>query len=251
MACRPHSCVWGQILTRRAGRTQGQPAPAGSGRHERRLSRLVKQIWQPLTPRPALDRRCVMAGLGTCCLGCLACSLPPPQSRSSGTSSCCANWGPEGRSDSSAPRVLAPHPTLDPFPAAAAGLSGSPEPARRAGAAGGHPWRHVASREGIGLVRPCGPCARGCVGRNAAARVRAGGGIGAAKAQGACRDAGRRPSADAGNMEPMVATRGIAGAPRNTAPDRSPVEGRRAICARGPGGPPVGAAVAADGARPA
>ena len=50
MACRPHSCVWGPLLTRRAGRTQGQPAPAGWGRHERRLSRLVKQIGQQLTP---------------------------------------------------------------------------------------------------------------------------------------------------------------------------------------------------------
>ena len=50
MACRPHSCVWGQLLTRRAGRTQGQPAPAGLGRHERRLSRCVKQIGQQLTP---------------------------------------------------------------------------------------------------------------------------------------------------------------------------------------------------------
>ena len=41
-ACRPHP--------RRAGRTQGQPAQAGLGRHERRLSRFAKQIGQQLTP---------------------------------------------------------------------------------------------------------------------------------------------------------------------------------------------------------
>ncbi len=50
MARRPHSCVWGRLLARQAGRKRGQPAQAGWGRHERRLSRFVRQIGQQLTP---------------------------------------------------------------------------------------------------------------------------------------------------------------------------------------------------------
>ena len=40
----------GSTPPRKAGRNQGQPAQAGLGRHERRLSRFGKQIGQQLTP---------------------------------------------------------------------------------------------------------------------------------------------------------------------------------------------------------
>ena len=74
MACRPHSCVWGRLLPRRAGRTQGQPAQAGLGRHKGQLSRFVRPIRQKLTPRSdGVVPRVVAAWAVRCGLGGIPC----------------------------------------------------------------------------------------------------------------------------------------------------------------------------------
>ena len=51
IACRPDSRTKRVDSFSIRGRNQGQPAQAGLGRHEQRLSRFVRQIGQQLTPR--------------------------------------------------------------------------------------------------------------------------------------------------------------------------------------------------------